>query len=290
MSDAPQSDAPIPKLAGVCGWPIHHSLSPVLHNHWLKAAKISGAYIPFAVRPDKAVAAFQSLKRTSISGVNVTLPLKRQAFLAADEHTPDALKLGVSNCLFKRGGKLIGHNTDMEGFAAPLLTKITASKLSESSVLLIGAGGASRAVIGALLSLNVPEIKLTNRTDSKAESLADTVNLPSLYAVPWAKRNAAVASSQIIINASVAGMSGYPNLDLSLETARPNTLVYDLIYTPRQTALLEDAERQGCQMLGGLSMLIEQARPSFRHFFGELPPKDIDPTEVLYAALKAGIR
>ena len=285
-----KSDVPIPKLAGVCGWPIHHSLSPVLHNYWLKAAGISGAYIPFAVRPDNAVAAFQSLKYTSISGVNITMPLKRQAFLAADDHTPDALKLGVSNCLFKRGGKLIGHNTDLEGFATPLLSKIAASKLSQSSVLLIGAGGASRAVIGALLSLNVPEIKIANRTDSKAESLAESVNLPSLYAISWESRNAAVASSQIIINASSAGMSGYPDLDLNLETARPGTLVYDLIYTPRRTGLLKEAERRGCETLGGLSMLIEQARPTFRHFFGEAPPKDLDPTETLYAALKSGVR
>lgn len=285
-----ETDVPIPKLAGVCGWPIHHSLSPVLHNYWLKGAGISGAYIPFAVRPDKAVEAFQSLKRTSISGVNVTLPLKRQAFLAADDHTPDALKLGVSNCLFKRGGKLIGHNTDLEGFATPLLSKIAASKLSQSSVLLIGAGGASRAVIGALLSLNVPEIKITNRTDSKAESLAESVDLPSLYSIPWESRNAAVASSQIIINASSAGMSGYPDLDLSLERAQSGTLVYDLIYTPRRTGLLKEAERRGCERLGGLSMLIEQARPSFRHFFGEAPPKNMDPTETLYAALKSGVR
>lgn len=285
-----KSDVPIPKLAGVCGWPIHHSLSPVLHNYWLKAAGISGAYIPFAVRPDNAVAAFQSLKYTSISGVNITMPLKRQAFLAADDHTPDALKLGVSNCLFKRGGKLIGHNTDLEGFATPLLSKIAASKLSQSSVLLIGAGGASRAVIGALLSLNVPEIKIANRTDSKAESLAESVNLPSLYAISWESRNAAVASSQVIINASSAGMSGYPDLDLNLETARPGTLVYDLIYTPRRTGLLKEAERRGCETLGGLSMLIEQARPSFRHFFGVAPPKDLDPTETLYAALKSGVR
>ncbi len=285
-----QSEVPIPKLAGVCGWPIHHSLSPVLHNYWLKAAGISGAYIPFAVRPDTAVAAFQSLKRTSISGVNVTLPLKRQAFLAADDHTPDALKLGVANCLFKRGGKLIGHNTDMEGFATPLLSKIAASKLSQSSVLLIGAGGASRAVIGALLSLNVPEVKITNRTDSKAENLAESVHLPSLYAVPWESRTAAIASSQVIINASSAGMSGYPDLDLPLDTVRPGTLVYDLIYTPRQTGLLKEAERRGCETLGGLSMLIEQARPSFQRFFGEAPPKDLDPTETLYAALKSGVR
>lgn len=281
---------PIPKLAGVCGWPIHHSLSPVLHNYWLRASGITGAYIPFAVRPDKAVAAFKSLKHTSIAGVNVTLPLKRQAFLAADDHTPDAQKLGVANCLYKSQGKLIAHNTDMQGFAAPLLKKIPPKKLAETSVLLIGAGGASRAVIGALLSLNVPEIRLTNRTDVKAEDIVNSVSVPNLHFLPWEGRHQAVGASRLIINASSAGMIGYPKLDLSLKDAQRGSLVYDLIYTPRRTALLKTAQLYGCETLGGLEMLIEQARPSFRHFFGVLPPADIDPTDILYRALKTGER
>ncbi len=284
------AERPIPKLAGVCGWPIHHSLSPVLHNFWLRKAGLPGAYIPFAVRPDNAVAAFKSLKQTSISGVNVTLPLKRQAFLAADDHTADALKLGVANCLYKSQGKLIAHNTDMQGFAAPLLSKIDAKSLSQSSVLLIGAGGASRAVIGALLSLNVPEIRITNRTDSKAEELVNTVNVPSLYNLPWSQRHEAVGASHIIINATSAGMVGYPKLDVSLKNVRRGTLVYDLIYTPRRTPFLKTAQLKGCVTLGGLEMLIEQARPSFRYFFGQLPPKDANPTELLYKCLKTGER
>lgn len=280
----------IPKLAGVCGWPIHHSLSPVLHNYWLKHSSIAGAYIPFAVRPDKAIEAFQSLKHTSIMGVNVTLPLKRQAFLAADEHTSDAERLGVSNCLYKSGEKLIAHNTDMEGFATPLLRKINAKKLAESSVLLIGAGGAARAVIGALLSLNVPEIRVTNRTDAKAEVVVNEVNLPSLNNLLWSQRNEAVANADIIVNSTSAGMAGYPPLDVCLKKIRPETLVYDLIYTPRRTPFMKAAERQGCEVLGGLDMLIEQARPSFRHFFGSLPSNEVDPTEHLYNCLNSGLR
>lgn len=280
----------IPKLAGVCGWPIHHSLSPVLHNYWLKKTGISGAYIPFAVRPDRAVEAFQSLKQTSIRGVNVTLPLKRQAFLAADEHTSDAQRLGAANCLYKREGKLIAHNTDMQGFAAPLLGKMDARQIAQSSVLIIGAGGAARAVIGALLSLNVPEIRITNRTDSKAEDLVSDVNLPSLNSLLWNDRQGAVAHADIIVNSTSAGMSGYPELDVSLKTARAGTLIYDLIYTPRQTPFMKQAENYGCEILGGLPMLIEQARPSFRHFYGELPMKEADPTELLYDCLRTGIR
>jgi len=143
----------IPKVAGVTGWPIHQSLSPMLHTFWLRAAGIQGAYIPFAVRPDEALYAFQSLKGTTLAGVNVTAPLKRIAWEAADALTADAEKLGVSNCLYVRDGKLIGHNTDMEGFAAPLLARVPHQVLSKRPAVLIGAGGASRAVIGALIAL-----------------------------------------------------------------------------------------------------------------------------------------
>jgi len=277
----------VTKLAGVCGWPIHHSLSPLLHNFWLKELGLSGAYVHFAVRPDEATRAFRSLKATSISGVNVTSPLKSLAFEAADEHTPDATKLGVSNCLYKREGKLIAHNTDLEGFAAPLIKAMGAKTLSESSALIIGTGGASRAVIGALLALNVPEIRITGRTDSKAEELVGMVNVPSFYRVPWQHRNVAVASSGLIINATTGGMTGNPQLDLDIAKAEPGTFVYDLIYTPRQTKLLRNAKAAGCQTLGGLEMLIAQARPSFKLFYGVNPPAEPDPSEMLYKALKA---
>jgi len=123
---------PIPKLAGVCGWPAHHSLSPLMHTYWIRNMDIPGAYVPFAVRPDDAPRAFGTLKHTSISGVNVTAPLKALAFEAADEVTPDAEKLGVANCLYKKGGKLIAHNTDMEGFAVPLLKNFGPKKKLKS--------------------------------------------------------------------------------------------------------------------------------------------------------------
>ena len=277
----------VSNLAGVCGWPIHHSLSPLLHNFWLKKSGLSGAYVHFAVRPDEAIRAFQSLKRTSISGVNVTAPLKALAFDAADERTPDATKLGVSNCLYKRDGKLVAHNTDLEGFATPLINKVGARALSETSAFIIGTGGASRAVIGALLALNVPEIKIAGRTDSKAESLASMVNVPSFYAVPWEKREDAVGSSALIVNATTGGMTGKPELDLDISQAKPGTLVYDLIYTPRETRLLKQARIAGCETLGGLEMLVAQASPSFKLFYGVNPPAEPDPSELLFQALES---
>ncbi len=280
----------ISKLAGVCGWPIHHSLSPLLHNYWLRETGIKGVYIPFALRPDEALRAFRSLKQTSISGVNVTLPLKEIAYEAADEVTDDAEKLGVANCLYKRGGKLVAHNTDLEGFAAPLLSQMGANELSGATVLIIGAGGAAKAVIGALLSLAVPEIRITNRTDDKAAALADIVNLPSFYAVPWAERNQSLRSADIIVNASAAGMKGMPELDIDLDGALDSAFIYDLIYTPRNTGLLKQAKARKLRHLGGLEMLIAQARPSFKLFYGRPAPRDSDPTEALLHALKTGVR
>ena len=281
---------PIPKLAGVCGWPIHHSLSPILHSYWLKEMGVAGAYVPFAVDPKEAASAFRSLKQTSIMGVNVTMPLKSAAFKAADIATEDAQKLGVANCLYKSADKLVAHNTDLEGFAAPLLSQFGAEAIQNSGALVIGAGGASRAVLGALLSLGVPEICVINRTDSKAEDLVSQVNVPNFYTVPWARRQEAVARADLIINASSAGMTGKPKLDISLENGRAGSLVYDLIYTPRQTALMRQAKANGMRTLGGLEMLIAQARPSFKLFYGKMPPLDLDPTAPLLEALRTGKR
>ena len=280
----------IPKLAGVCGWPIHHSLSPILHSYWLKEMGVPGAYVPFAVDPKTAVEAFKSLKQTSISGVNVTLPLKSAAFNAADVATEEAEKLGVANCLYKSRGQLVAHNTDLEGFAAPLIAKLGADRVQNSSALVIGAGGASRAVLGALLSLGVPEICLINRTDGKAEDLAGQVDVPSLYALPWTQRQEAVSRADLIINASAAGMTGKPDLDISLKNGRSGGLVYDLIYTPRVTPLMKQAQDNNMDTLGGLDMLIAQARPSFKLFFGKAPPLDLNPTETLFKALDSGKR
>jgi len=276
---------PIPKLAGVCGWPIHHSLSPLMHNYWIKNLGVPGAYVHFAVRPDEALYAFQTLKHTSITGVNVTIPLKRFAYEAADVVTPDAEKLGVSNCLYVRKGELYAHNTDLEGFAAPLLEKLGAIAIMEAPALVIGTGGAARAVIGALLSLNCPEIRVCGRTDEKAENLVREFNLPSLYAVPWKNRQMSLASTSILINASSAGMKGFPDLDLDLKQSRANLFIYDLVYTPLKTGLLKQAKNLERPHIGGLDMLIAQAKPSFKLFFGKMPGPDLDPAPLLIKAL-----
>lgn len=280
---------PLTKLAGVCGWPIHHSLSPVLHNHWLRETGVRGAYVPFMVKPWEAEHAFRSLKKTTISGVNVTLPLKTDAFKAADETTEDAQRIGAANCLYVRRGQLIAHNTDLEGFSEPLRGRRSHTDFKGMTALVIGAGGAARAVIAALIDMGLPEIILVNRTDEKAEALVSQVGLPSLYALPWANRKLAVKRSGLIINASAAGMRGYPALDVSLAGAAKTSLIYDLIYTPEVTPLIADAKARGLETLGGLDMLIAQARPSFQLFYGEPAPTS-DPSDLLRRALLSGQR
>jgi len=275
------SAVPIPKLAGVCGWPIHHSLSPQLHSYWLRRSGVAGAYIPFLVRPDTAIEAFRSLTKTSIVGVNVTLPLKTLAYEAADERSEDAQSLGVANVLYKRGRKLIAHNTDREGFAAPLVERISPQMLRHSTAVVFGAGGAARAVLGALVGLGLPEIRLCARREAQARALADDFALPSLYVTDWAARDTVVRGAGLIVNATAGGMAGKRPLDVSLAKADPGALAYDLIYTPRDTPFLKDARKHGLDTLGGLDMLIGQARPSFKLFYGQAPNPDADPTALL---------
>ncbi|WP_418152419.1 shikimate dehydrogenase [Litorimonas sp. RW-G-Af-16] len=167
---------------------------------------------------------------------------------------------------------------------------VKATDLAKSTVLIIGAGGAAKAVIGALLSLGVPEIRVTNRNDAKAADLVAMADLPSLYAVPWAERHESLRSADIVVNSSAGGMAGKPPLDFDLTNAPDTAFIYDLIYTPRMTPLLKAAKRQKLAYLGGLDMLIAQAKPSFRLFYGTNPKAGSDPTEVLLSALKSGQR
>jgi len=275
------------KLAGVAGWPVHHSVSPILHNYWLKNCVVAGAYTMFAVNPNEAVSAFQSLKKTTITGLNVTIPLKALAYEAADEVSSDARNLGVCNVLYKQNGKLIGHNTDMEGFAAPLLERVGHHFILNNAITIIGAGGVGRAVLGSLLALGAPEIRLLNRTDERAKKLAAHVNIPNLYACAWKNRQNAISDAGLVINASAAGMVGHDKLDIDISVMRKKSWIYDLVYTPLITPLMRQADDHGLKTIGGLDMLIAQARPSFKLFYGLEAPKNIGAKDMLIRHLKA---
>ena len=274
------------KVAGVCGYPVHHSLSPLLHNAWLEALNIKGIYYPYEVQPEDAIRAFKTLKKSGIKGVNVTLPLKRHAYLASDKHTAQAKMLGVANCLYVEKGKLIAHNTDLSGFLDPLINILGTKKILDKPVLILGTGGVSRAVVWALLSINHQEIYITGRSQNKLLSLVAEVGVPNVNPVMWKKRNDFLKDSTLIINATSAGMTGKPPLNVELSKCSNKTFVYDLVYTPTETELIKKAEALGCKTLGGLDMLIAQARPSFRLFYNQDPPENINIRERLIKALE----
>ena len=272
-------------IAGVCGYPVHHSLSPLLHSSWLEALKIEGFYYSYEVRPDDAIRAFRSLKQTNINGVNITLPLKKHAFLASDIQTHQAKMLGVANCLYVRDGQLTAHNTDLEGFLDPLINKLGVDEILQKPALIIGTGGVARAAIWALLSINHPEIYVTGRSNDKLLSLVREIDKKSLKPVSWKKRKDNLQNATLIINATSAGMVGKSRLDLDLSCCSNKSLVYDLVYTPIETELLKNAKAQGCKVLGGLDMLIAQARPSFELFYNQEPPRNLNVRKKLIKAL-----
>lgn len=274
------------KLAGVCGWPIHHSLSPALHNFWLKKLSIYGTYVPFAVHPDEAVEAFRTLKNMSIQGVNVTLPLKAFAFEAADEYSSNAQKLGVANCLYRRGTQLVADNTDLEGFMSPMVKHIDLEHIRTHPVFVIGAGNVTRAVIMGLIELGATEIYLSARRLKKAQTLADSFALPHVHIVGWNQRQTLLKKTKLIINASSGGMVGKDDLDIDLTEMNPQSWVYDLVYTPFKTSLVQQAEQLGLNIIHGLDMLVAQARPSFKHFYGQMPPAEADPKPLLLKHLQ----
>lgn len=272
---------PLVRLAGVSGWPVHHSLSPNIHNYWLRQLGVRGGYTMFAVRPDEAIAAFKSLPQTSISGLNVTIPLKGKAYEAADTVTQEAQALGVCNCLYVKDQQLVGHNTDVEGFVAPLLAQTAPQYLLNVPITVVGAGGAARAVLGGLLTMGVPEIRLINRTNERTQRLVENINTPNLHYYDWDNMDRAIDGAGLLVNASAAGMMGKGTIPADLSLMAPGGVVYDLVYTPLVTDLLERAKIEGLMTIGGLDMLIAQARPSFKLFYGQAAP--MDSAEVITA-------
>ncbi len=282
-------------LAGVAGWPVAHSLSPLLHKAWIDSLGLCAFYVPLPVPLEEAHQALKALPSLGFSGVNLTLPLKETAFDIADEHHVSAQNMGVANLLLVQGKKLIAHNTDGEGFLEALRQRAPAylkKALEETqgqkplTALVLGAGGAGRAVVCSLLDLPCFErIFLTNRTIKRAEDLQESTGSQKIDILPWAQRHHKLSEAHLIVNTTPCGMAGYPPLDLDLSSAAGEACVYDLVYTPVETHFLRAARQHSLKTIDGLTMLIEQARPSFRAFYGLEPPKDFDMRAYL---LKAG--
>lgn len=259
------------KLAGVMGWPIGHSRSPRLHGHWLERYGIDGAYVPLAVAPERAEQAIRALPALGFRGCNVTVPLKEIAFRTVDRLDGTARRMGAVNTIVvHEDGTLEGGNTDGFGFLESLKADRPDWSAERGPAAVVGAGGAARAVVVALLDAGVPEIRLINRTDARAEELAAAIGGP-ITVVPWVSRETALEGASLLVNTTTQGMAGQPALDLDLRALPVAAVVNDIVYVPLETPLLAAARARGNPTVTGIGMLLHQARPGFKAWFGVEP-------------------
>jgi len=267
------------RLAGVIGWPVSHSRSPLLHNRWLERYGIDGAYVPLPVRPGMLAAAVHGLRAAGFAGVNVTLPHKPEAATLCDELTPAAQLTGAVNTLVF-GDTIVGHNTDGAGFVAHL--RASGVDPASGPALLLGAGGAARAIAAALMAEDAA-VTVCNRNPERAAALAAA--LPGLSTLPWNQREAALADAALLVNTTPLGMEGQPPLPMRLDLARPGLVVADIVYVPLETPLLASARAGGLHAVDGIGMLLHQAGAGFKAWFGRTPEVDADVRDLLVASL-----
>ena len=269
--------------AGVVGDPIAHSLSPSLMAAWIEAAGLDAQYLPYKVARDDAETFLRALARTHSAGVNVTLPHKHMALAIADHASSTAQAIGAANLLTFHGGQIHADNTDAKGFLNALLANDVDPR--RGPALVLGAGGAARAILHALAQAGVPEIRLSNRSRSNALALARDL-APDARIYDWDDRNQALAGAALVVNATSLGLSGVEDLVLDWRNAPAGAVAADSVYRPLETGFLRDADRQGLRTVDGLGMLIGQARPSFEAFFGLAPPVQIDARALLLGLLE----
>ena len=257
--------------AGVLGWPVGHSLSPRLHGFWLGEYGVDGTYEPLPVRPEDFEAALRNLPDQGFAGVNVTVPHKEAAFETVDTLDAVSKRIGaVNTVVINADGSLAGSSTDGFGFLENLKEGAPGWSASTGPAVVLGAGGASRAVTAALLDAGAPGVKLVNRTLSRAEQLARDVG-GAITVVPWDDRVAALSDAGILVNTTTLGMEGEESLEIDLDPLPPQAVVTDIVYAPLETPLLQQAAKRGNPTVDGLGMLLHQARPGFRQWFGVEP-------------------
>lgn len=275
---AGHSDKP---LAGVIGWPVAHSRSPRLHGHWLQRYGIAGYYVPLAVEPAHLPAVLSALPRMGFVGANVTIPHKEMVLSLADRISDRARRIGAANTLTFREGRLEADNTDGLGFIANLRDHRPDFDAGRGPVAVLGAGGAARAIIAALLDEGAMEIRLANRTRARAEALAQALDPKRIRVVDWERASDIFVDVALAVNTTSLGMEGAEPFDLTLPMLGPQVLATDLVYAPLITPFLARARQQAAQIVDGLGMLLHQAAPGFERWFGRRPVVD--------AALRAAV-
>ena len=264
------------RLAGVMGWPVMHSRSPRLHNSWMRRYGVSGYYAPLPVEPGRLEAALRALPALNFAGCNVTLPHKEDIVRIADHVDPAAKAIGAANCVVVReDGSLAAFNYDVFGFMEALRAQAPGWRAAQGPAVVLGAGGAARAIVYGLIADGAPEVRVVNRTFERAQAFADEFGA-AVKPLRWDERSEALAGSALLVNTTSNGMVGQPPLDISLDALARNALVNDIVYTPLETPLLAAARVRGNVAVDGLSMLIQQARPAFRDWFGIMPDVTAD--------------
>jgi shikimate dehydrogenase len=263
-------------LAGVIGNPVGHSRSPRLHRHWLKRYGIEGDYIPLHVQEEDLAQVIRTLPKMGFVGVNVTIPHKVAVMQLADQISDRATLIGAANTLiFRRDGKIHADNTDGYGFLSNLRAGAPDWRADAGPVAVLGAGGAARAVIEALIEAGATEILLSNRTRPKAEALKSDFG-SRLRIVDWVQVGNIIEDASTIVNTTSLGMAGCPELRIPLDGLHAGQTVTDLVYNPLETRLLAEARAAGCTTVDGLGMLLHQAVPGFERWFGHRPEVDDD--------------
>ncbi len=268
------TDLPRIPLAGVIGHPIAHSRSPALHGYWLRRYGIRGHYIPMDIAPQDLKQALEMLPKLGFVGINVTLPHKEEVLKLADIVTDRAALIGAANTLiFRKDGRIHADNTDGSGFMANLRQHAPDWNPATGPAAVFGAGGASRAVIAALIEVGVPEIRIANRSRPRTEALRSDFGA-KIVAVDWVQAPNMLEGATTVVNTTSLGMAGKPEFRVPLDALEPGALVTDLVYNPLKTQFLLEAEARGCTTVDGLGMLLHQAVPGFERWFGHRPEVD----------------
>jgi len=256
--------------ACVIGWPAGHSRSPIIHGYWLAQHGLAGSYERAAVAPEDFASFVHDFARNGFVGANVTLPHKQAAFELCDATTETAAKLQAVNTLWLEDGKLRGDNTDVEGFLAALDQEAPGWAAHAGKAVVLGAGGAARAIIQALLLCGVKKITLINRTKDRALELAGQAGA-AVEAADWAEPGRALSDADLLVNTTSLGMKGQPPLEIDLGPLPAQAVVSDIVYVPLETELLRMAKARGLRGVSGLGMLLHQAAPGFSRWFGVRP-------------------
>ena len=263
-------------LAGVIGDPISHSLSPRLHGHWLKRYGLKGHYVPLHITHANLADALRMLPDMGFVGVNVTIPHKEYVLSLASNVTDRAALIGAANTLtFLGDGRIQADNTDGQGFLSNIRQTLPGWRASAGPALVLGSGGAAKAIISALISDGAPQVHVANRTRARAEGLKEQFGA-RVDPQDWTRIPDLIADAALIVNTTSLGMTGQPSLAIDLSRLRRPTVVSDSVYAPLETDLLQQAREAGCETVDGLGMLLHQAVPGFERWFGYTPLVDDD--------------